>query len=511
MRLSGAVSLKVCFGLGLASLMTSFGCGGGGSVTLPHPTGSYSNASLKGQYVYQVHGISPSTIYRELGVFVADGAGNITSTSDDSSTNAGAVSCTSACGTYQINSDGTGFITLNSTALSSSFSPVLGPLTLALTLVSASKVDLIEADAFADAAGAAELQDSTATGAIPSGTFAFRLHQVFGTSLGTEAGVVTISAGGTVSNGSMDQNFNGNTSQLTLSGTLTAPASLGRGTGTFTDSGGSTTNFTYYIVNAGKIDILASSTNGNRAIGLGSAEIQSGSVGSGFSGTYVFGSRGDDLSTSGFFDGVATVGQFTGSGATISSGVYDSMLDGNYSASVSFTGTPTTSSNNPSSQGRVQMILSTGAVEDFWMVSPTRAFFITESSSEIEDGTADLQTTTSFSASTMKGQFALVMDGGDFTQLQIGAGTLARVGTLQFDGTGNLTLSELVNASNSGSGAQSPGVLSGRYQVSSNGRIVSSLNSSTLNVVMYAVSSSDAYVLQTDLGTNTSGTVSLQH
>lgn len=511
MRLYGAVSLKVCFGLGLASLVTALGCGSGGSVTLPHPSGSYTNASLKGQYVYQAHGISPSSIYRELGVFVADGAGNITSTSDDSTTNASAVLCTSACGTYQINSDGTGFITLNSTALSSSFSPVLGPLTFAVTLVSTSKVDLMEADAFVDSAGVAELQDSTATGAIPSGTFAFRLHEAYGTSLGAvnivaEAGVVTISAGGTVSNGSMDQNLNGNASRLTLSGTLAAPASLGRGTGTFTDSSGSTTNFVYYIVNTGKLNTLVSSTNGNGAIGLGSAEVQSGAVGGGLSGTYAFGSRGDDLSTLGFFDGVATVGRFTGSGATISAGVYDSMLDGNYSASVTFTGSSTTSSNNPSAQGRVQVILSTGAVEDFWMVSPTRAFFITESSSEIEDGTADLQTTTSFSQSTMKGQFALIMDGIDLSPE-----TVARVGALQFDGAGNLTLAELVNDSNSGSGAQSPGVLSGRYQVSSNGRIVGTLNSSTLNLVMYAVSGSDAYALQTDLGTNTSGTINLQH
>jgi len=88
---------------------------------------------------------------------------------------------------------------------------------------------------------------------------------------------------------------------------------------------------------------------------------------------------------------------------------------------------------------------------------------------------------------------------------------LSRIGTLQFDGTGKLTLNELANASASGGGAQSPGLLSGPYSVSSNGRITGNLSGGGLDLVMYAVSGSDAYALQIDPGTNTSGTVSLQH
>jgi len=140
------------------------------------------------------------------------------------------------------------------------------------------------------------------------------------------------------------------------------------------------------------------------------------------------------------------------------------------------------------------------------MVSPSRAFFLNESANTVEDGTADLQTTSSFSASTLKGQFAMVMNGVDFS-----GEALARIGPLQFDGSSRLVLSELVNASNSGAGAQSPGTFSGSYNVSNNGRVVGSLNNSSLNLVMYAVSGSDAYVLQVDSGTSTSGNVSLQH
>jgi hypothetical protein len=52
--------------------------------------------------------------------------------------------------------------------------------------------------------------------------------------------------------------------------------------------------------------------------------------------------------------------------------------------------------------------------------------------------------------------------------------------------------------------------LTGTYSVSSSGRVVGNLNSNSLDLVMYAVSGSQAYVLQSDAGVVTSGTVELQ-
>ena len=94
--------------------------------------------------------------------------------------------------------------------------------------------------------------------------------------------------------------------------------------------------------------------------------------------------------------------------------------------------------------------------------------------------------------------------------------SLSRVGVLQFDGTGRLTLVELVGTSFSGGAAPSQGgALAGPYSASANGRITgslgnSSLGSGALNFVMYAVSPSQAYVLQTDPGIFSSGTIQLQ-
>jgi hypothetical protein len=230
-------------------------------------------------------------------------------------------------------------------------------------------------------------------------------------------------------------------------------------------------------------------------------------VGSGLAGSYVFGARGDDSS---FYAQVATVGQFVGSGATISSGALDSMQDGRYAQqATTFTGSP---ASNPSSQGRVQVALSTGTPMIFWMISPSRAFFLDagqNGSSAVEDGTADLQTSASFSAATFKGQFAFSMDGTD----DINSQGLARIGTLQFDGVSKLTLVELANSSQSGTGASNPGTLSGNYQVGGSGRITTQItnnNGSGPDLVMYAISGSKAYALQIDSGFNTSGTIQLQ-
>lgn len=498
----------LCLVSAIGLLLFVTGCGGSGPI-IPHQTGHYSNASFSGSYVFQIHGFVSvnGNPYREVGVITADGAGHITGGVDDAaSTNSGGViaNSSSITGSYSLANDGTGSIVLNSTGLGSMFGS--GTITLAVTLVSTSKADLVEADNFADGAGTAELQDSTAIIAIPSGAFAFRLHQeVDAQTSGSASQVGAFNISGGSLSGNMDQNLMSSAGSLTLSGNLAAPAALGSGSGNIIDSSGFTTNFDYFIVNSGKFILLVSNAG---AVGSGSVEAQTDGVGSGLAGSYVFGSRGDDPNFGAA--GIGTVGQFTGSGATISSGTLDSVLDGNtYTRAQAFTGTPTTSTNNPSATGRVQVTLSTGAPVVFWMVSPSRAFFLFENASQTEDGSADQQTSTSFSASTFNGQFAMVMDGIDTQNPE----AVARVGTLQFDGAGRLTLVEVVNDSASGVGAQNPGPLAGNYQAGTGGRITGSVsnNGGGLTLVMYAASGSEAYVLETDSGVQTSGMLELQH
>jgi hypothetical protein len=479
--------------LSLMSLSLLTACGSSrSSLNGGTGTGKYSNASLSGQYVYQLSGEDlnqGSAPYREAGVFTADGKGNITGGSDDFSEGASGAGNSSVSGTYNIANDGTGGMVLN-------FSSG-GSITLGVTLISSSDVYLIEADTTLNASGLAEKQDSTAIASIPSGTFVFRI-QTTSTSQGSAAmvGGMTVASGGV--SGSEDLNRAGASSSATLTtGLLNSPDSFGRSSGSFSDSTGVTLTFNYYIVDRNNIRFLISTPGVN---GLGSAEMQTSTAG--LSGSYAFGSKGDDSYSLG---GVKTVGRFTASAGSITAGAFDSVEDAVPTAGASFSGTYT------SSNGRSVVTLGSGIQRVFWTVSSSRAFFLTTADpanpSNVEEGTADLQQSASFSNASLKGQYAFSMEGFDATNNFF----VDRVGWLQWNGSTTLSLSEEVN--DSGSGGQTSGILSGSYSVANNGRAtgtITSFSQSSNDVVVYLVSGSAGYLLQNDAGLEISGQMSQQ-
>ena len=473
--------------MGLALLTFCAGCGSSGSgiVTGFIPTGGFSNASLSGQYVYQIQGVDFSVnasgaAYREAGVFTANGAGLITSVADDFS-EAGSVGSTTSTGAYVIRTDGTGSLT---------FTNALGTVNFEVTLVSASKVYLMEIDSPLNAGGLAELQNAAAIAAAPSGTFVFREHDLNTLQSVGSVGAFAIS-GGAVSAGSEDVNRAGVLTSLTFTGSFNPPNTAnGRGTATFTDSSPATYNFFYYIVDANNIRFLEATPG---ITGVGRAELQNGTPA--LSGSYAFGSGGDTLTS---VIGVNMAGRFTASGGTISAGARDSVQDGASVANISFTGTYT-----QAASGRALLNLSNAANNIFvvWMVSPSRGFFVVNDPNTIQEGTLDLQQSGTFTNSTTNGQYALIMDGVDT------GGLKDRVGTLLWDGSGKLTLNEVSNAAGVING---PVVLSGTYAVSGNGRTTGSISSISSNLVFYLVSSTDAYVIQNDTNVEVNGTISKQ-
>jgi hypothetical protein len=478
----------ICLLLGLGSLLFCAACGygNGGAVTGFIPAGSFSTASLSGQYVYQIDGFdfrvpNNPVPYREIGVFTANGSGGITSATDDFSEGT-TVFTTTSTGSYAISNDGTGSL---------SFTNALGTIKLAVTLVSSSKLYLVEGDTLLNAGGLAEKQDATAIAAAPSGTFVFREHDVNSTQSVASVGAFTVS-GGTVSAGNEDVNRAGTLTSLTFTGFFNSPDStIGRGTGTFTDNSLATSSFVYYIVDANNIRLLSSTLG---TTGSGRAEKQNGTPA--LSGSYAFGSRGDTLK---FLSDVNVAGRFSASAGSITAGALDSVQDGVTATNVSFSGTYTQAAG-----GRALVSLSTTSNNSFvvWMVSPSRGFFLVNDPNTIQDGTLDLQTTSTFSNSTMNGQYALVMNGFD-------AGAAKdRVGTLQWDGSGKLTLNEFTNAAGV---INVPILISGNYFVSGNGRTTGSLSGLSNNLVFYLVSGNDAYVVQNDPGVEINGTISKQH
>jgi hypothetical protein len=478
-------TLYLC--LGLVSLLFCAACGSSnGGVPGFIPKGKFSNASLNGQYVYQIEGFdfsNPNTVsaYREAGVFTANGNKVITSATDDFSEGTG-VFTTVSTGSYSINNDGTGSVTFNN---------ALGTITLEVTLVRASKIYMVEGDTLLNAGGLAEKQDSTAIAAAPTGTFVFREHDLNSNTLQSVASVGAFTVGGGVaSNGNKDVNSGGAFSSLTFTGSFNAPdTTTGRGSGTFTDSALATSSFNYYIVDAHNVRFLAATTG---VVGDGRAELQSGTPA--LSGSYAFGSKGD----TGSLGGVNMAGRFTASGGAVTAGARDSVQDGGTATNVSFNGTFT-----QAASGRALVSLSTAANSNLvvWMVSPTRGLFLVNDPNTVQDGSLDLQQVSSFSNSAMNGQFGFVMDGFD-----VGQTPKDRVGTLQWDGSGKLILNEFTNTA----GTPSTVTLSGNYAVSANGRTGGSISNLSSNLIFYLVSGNDAYVVQNDSGVELNGTISKQ-
>jgi hypothetical protein len=477
---------KLLLPLVFAALLFTVACGSSSS-SGPSPNGNYSDSSLSGQYAYQFTGFdiaNGSIPYVRGGVFTADGAGNITTATDDFSE--GTPVTSTVAGTYAISNDGTG--TLNLTFPS-------GSLGFAITLTSSSGVYLVSTDFNLVGGGIAEKQNASAFASIPQGNFIFKMHNINANATVGSVGLLTVS-GGAIS-GSEDVNDGTSVSALSInSGTLNLPDSVsGRGTGSITDSNGLTSTFDYYVVDANNLRFF--STNSGTA-GVGRAELQSGGPFSNASltGNYAFGARGDTLN---FFNGLQIAGRYSADGnGSLSSGVFDSVRDGTPSSNVAFTGSYSVASN-----GRAPLTINS-TQQIYWLVNPSRAFYLANDPSTVAEGIVDLQQTSSFSNSSISGQFGFLMSGFDLSPE-----TLDRVGTLQWDGAGHLTLNEVVNASGS---ASAPGFLGGTYSVAGNGRATGTITglSSNVDLVFYFSSASNAYVIQSDGNTEIGGMISKQ-
>ena len=495
----------------LAALGLLLGCGSSNSSG--SGSGPFSNASLNGSYVVRISGNDSlldsnnnlqSESYTETLLLTADGSGRLKGTEDFNSSlpSSGFVSGTAFTGTYSVGRDGNGSITINFSA------PSTGQINLSITMVNSSRFYVVEADAFANfsanASGEAVKQASTSFTAAPTGTFVTRVHQVFPSTVSSASVGALSSSNGSVT-GTLDVLRGGVfMPQLTLtSGTFSTPDSSGRGTLVYTDNGSpaTTTHYQYYLIDANTLWLMESDAT---TLGTGSAELQSsGSLS--LAGNYAFGSSGD---TDANIGGVRSVGVFTANGGSITGGKLDSVQDGtSVFFNQDFTGNYTQGSN-----GRVQVTLipsggtSVMIPQVFWMVSPSRAFFLIDSTSKVEDGTVDLQQQGSFAAADVKGQYALVMDGYNPTNL------LTRIGTLISDGNGNLQLNEEANSFDGTLPAliNDPGTLSGNYTVDGNGRVAAAVNTVSSNLVMYMVSPGQGYILQNDPGVEISGKVTLQ-
>jgi len=168
---------------------------------------------------------------------------------------------------------------------------------------------------------------------------------------------------------------------------------------------------------------------------------------------------------------------------------------------VTFTGTYTMANT-----GRADVMFNStnGNIHQiFWMVNPSRAFFLTNSANDVEDGSIDAQTGT-FSSSTLNGVYVFNLTGIDGT----GVGdTNDFVGTLTWNGTSTVNMQTVANITGT---ISQPTPFAGTYTVTSNGRAVASVNQVSNNLVFYMISSTDAYILQNDTNIQIQGSMTKQ-
>lgn len=488
----------------LALLLTTLvACGGSSSSPIAPPppnNAGYSNASLSGSYVFSLHGIGPSgEAFAAVGVFTADGNGNITSGQQDVNDSVYGLQQQAAIssGTYSVGTDGRGQATLNFAGGNSA--------ALSFVLVSASKARIIELSNAELSSGLFELQ-STAPLAPPTGSYVLRMD---GSSSSGGGAVISrvglLTAAGGSATGALDENYNG-----TFTPTIAVPSTAfgsfsgtsGRGVLQFvTAQGGANPNapgtvidLVFYVVNSTRVEFLSVNTSEQLS---GYADAQSGAfTTASVSSPYVYSISG--YSATGFIN---ETGSFTLNSGAVSTGLEDFIDTGTYSASVPFTGTYAADSiNNGHFTGSFS---ASGRTVNFalWFSSPQNAVLMAynSTSSLLESGLVAVQPAVP-TTSTVSGNYALHLGG-----LTNNAGLALFDGQLLADGQGTFTGLEDFNQG----GSVATGVSAvGNYSVAS-GRGTGTIGG--IPVVLYPASSSTTYIMSTDGSRMLTGSLEAQH
>lgn len=254
------------------------------SETLTLSIGAQTACLLNGTYTFTFSGFRGGSAATHIGTVTVRNDGTVTGEQDykdgHRTTLHETLLSTSNCQNISTN---TGFLRLFTASGQLDYSFAATPPDVS-GVIHAARLQLVSSGADSGS-GQLLLTDASAiTGAPPSGNFAFGLLGVdsknnhYGT-----AGRFTSDASGNLSAGLVDSN-GGSTSGLgsgvsdtVLTGQLSAPDSLGRGTATLT-AGASTTDWVYYIVDANKIFLMNSTAAVNSARESGFLSPQVGNV-----------------------------------------------------------------------------------------------------------------------------------------------------------------------------------------------------------------------------------------
>jgi hypothetical protein len=416
----------------------------------PPPSGPFSDASLNGQYAFSLSGVAVNGAYfARVGSFSADGTGGITTGLEDLlnlSTGQPASLVSYTGGSYQIEPNGRGQITLNAASGTN--------LTLNLILQSPSVGNIVETDLNAATSGTLALQTNTdfANSALAH-SYVFGLY---GVSLTPQkaapialAGQIAGDGNGTITGGVMDTNDG--TVGTPSGATAVAPGTYAldtNGNGTNFGRGMMTFNgrtYAFYIVDATHLKMVEEDTLGGSA---GELLQQTGTIpteNSQITGSFVYLTAGASILGSQAL--VTRVARFTADGngnlGTIS---LDDNNDGDYThvsqgGNISAATYAMDTANSGSGRGTFTFKSSgVGTFADvFYLISSTQGVALETTKGIIGTGPMYAQTAGPFTLSSIAGNYT-----GSWNGVQLGSTTIVPFAE---DGIGQYALAS-TNSSN---------------------------------------------------------------
>jgi large repetitive protein len=214
-----------------------------------------NDAELNGPYAFLLQGFDANGPVAIAGSFIADGKGNLTGGIEDINRTLGAAASLAFTGTYAVNADNRGAMTLTSTLGVSHFVFALGSIAAGV----AGLGHVVEFDAAGpNVVGVIKKQDATAFSlAAISGNFATGMSGAGSTGLPYAlAGSFTANGLGVISAGDLDTKGPGLVAANTaFTGTYTVAAN-GRGTSTLT-VGTSVINQAFYVISANELLMIS--------------------------------------------------------------------------------------------------------------------------------------------------------------------------------------------------------------------------------------------------------------
>lgn len=518
----------------VAALWTAACGGGGGTTVLPPPTGKFSLSSLNGTYSFVTNGevitstAATSFALARVGSFTANGQGGITAGVEDvNSSGVTTLAVQITGGSYTVNADGRGTLTLN---LGSG-----GSINFGLVLTSTSGGLMIDETFNSTQASTGSGNFILQTGgpftvASAAGPYVFDFsgldgNQTFPCPCPDSIVGEFAANSGVVNTGVQDENDNGNIpatpTPVSFTGVLAqdaldpnGPADLstfGRGVASLNGI-----NYVFYIVSSNRLRFL--STSGGAML-VGDAVAQNNTIpasvaalNSGFS-FIVSGTSGNG--------GIIRIGRFTATGATVSNVLVDTNDAGKFTSTNS--GTSTSIALDPVNPGRGTVTfkdpnLSVPFTFVFYLSSATNGVIqdatqsTTNGATDVADGAIGGQTGSPFSSSNITGTYAMNWSG-----LSVQAGVAdeedlvgqATVSNLAFT-TGAADIFEFQSIFLNNTGAQTDNALTGSILLNggngtgSDGKrstmavtLTKNGQATTVNFVVYFVSPQLAYFANT--------------